>query len=309
MDVIERQASRTAIVMAGGDGTRLRSLTRQIVGRETPKQFCVLTGTTTLLEQALGRAALMADRGLTLTVVNRAHHDFYFPLLSHLEPRSVVEQPANRDTAPAILYALLRLAETAPGASAVILPSDHFIDDEHAFARHVQAAFAAVEDRPELTVLLGIKASTPETSYGWITPGTRILRVNGSGLHAVTRFVEKPSLALAHRLMEQGSLWNTSVIVGRVSTLLGMFMVASPRLYFAFAKVRPTLNTVFEHRAVEDLYRDLAPINFSSHVLERAALNLAVMPVEGLHWSDLGETARVMEAIARTGMRPKWRVA
>lgn len=309
MTETEHRISRGAIVMAGGDGTRLRSLTRQIFGHDTPKQFCVLTGSTTLLEQALQRAALMADRRLTLTVVNRAHQSFYAPLLSHLESRNVVEQPGNLDTAPAILYALLRLAAGAPDASVVILPSDHFIDDERGFARHVGAAFAAVERRPELTVLLGVKPSTPETSYGWITPGAQISGALDGRVRTVKRFVEKPALALAHRLMEQGSLWNTAVIVGRVSTLVGMFMIAASPLYFAFAKARPAFNTALERNAVEGLYRDQRPVNFSSQVLQRASLNLAVMPVEGVHWSDLGEAARVMEALARTGERPKWSVA
>jgi mannose-1-phosphate guanylyltransferase len=304
----ERAPSRAAIVMAGGEGTRLRSFTRRISGRETPKQFCVLTGSTTLLEQALERASLITAHGLTLTVVNRAHRDFYSSLLAHLDARSLVEQPGNLDTAPAILYALLRVAQDAPDASVVILPSDHYIEGERAFARHVGEAFTAVEGRPELTVLLGVKPSNPETSYGWITPGPQILRVGDIHVRSVERFVEKPPLPMARQLMEHGCLWNTSVIVGRVSTLLGMFMIAAPELYFSFDRIRSTLNTVLEKNAVEALYHDLRPANFSTQVLERASLNLAVMRVDGLHWSDLGEAARVMDAIARTGERPKWSV-
>lgn len=306
---LERPAPRAAIVMAGGDGMRLRSFTRRIIGRETPKQFCVLTGSTTLLEQALERASLVAASGLTLTVVNRAHRDFYLSLLGHLEAHSLVEQPGNLDTAPAILYALLRLAQDAPDASVVILPSDHYIEDERAFARHVGAAFTAVQDRPELTVLLGVKPSNPETSYGWIAPGLQTLQVGDIRVRSVERFIEKPALPLARSLMEQGCLWNTLVIVGRISTLLGMFMIAAPALYVSFARIRSTLNTARESSAVEALYRELRPANFSRHVLEGAALNLAVMPVEGLHWSDLGEAARVLDAIARSGERPKWMVA
>lgn len=285
---------------------RLRSFTRRISGHETPKQFCVLTGTTTPLEQTLQRASLTADRGLTLIVVNRAHEGFYVPLLRHLDPRELVVQPRNLDTAPAILYALLRLARSDPHASTVIMPSDHYIEDERGFARHVAAAFSAVEERPELTVLLGMKPSSPETSYGWIATGPGIAEAAGNRILSVKQFIEKPTLPDANRLMEQGCLWNTSVIVGRISTLLGLFMIATPALYFSFLRVRSRLNTPFENDAIEALYTDLAPANFSRQVLERAGVNLAVLPIEGVHWSDLGEADRVLAALARSGARPRW---
>lgn len=295
----ELQTSRAAIVMAGGDGRRLRSFTRRFIGHDAPKQFCVLTGTTTLVEQALERAALMVDRGLRLTVVNRAHRHFYSHLMSGLDACDLVEQPGNRDTAPATLYGLLRLAERAPNASVVLLPSDHYIEDERRFAQHVRAAFVAVEDEPEVVVLIGVKPSSAETSYGWITPGTTLSFAGAKEIRSVEHFVEKPRLAQALRLMERGGLWNTSVIVGRVSTLLGMFMAAAPELYFAFARIRQTFDTVSENDAVEALYCNLRPANFSCQILERSAPNLAVLAVDGVHWSDLGEAARVMDAMAR----------
>src|SRR5437016_8599056 len=101
--------SRWALILAGGDGRRLRPLTRQIAGDDRPKQFCPVLGGETLLEQTRRRVAALAPSERVLVVVVRAHERFYAPLLADVPSRCVVIQPENRGTAPAILYGLLRL--------------------------------------------------------------------------------------------------------------------------------------------------------------------------------------------------------
>src|SRR5262245_14362397 len=102
--------SRWALILAGGDGTRLRPLTRQIVGDDRPKQFCRLLGSDTLLEQTQRRAARLLSPARTVVVVVQSHERFYAPLLADLPSHRLVIQPDNRGTAPAILYGLLRLS-------------------------------------------------------------------------------------------------------------------------------------------------------------------------------------------------------
>jgi len=82
-----------------------------------------------------------------------------------------VVQPINRSTAPAILYALTRLKRMAPDCSIALFPSDHFVDDDREFMRHVDAAFRAVDARPEKIVLLGVEPTRADPQYGWIEPG------------------------------------------------------------------------------------------------------------------------------------------
>ena len=98
------------VILAGGDGVRLRSLTRRITGDERPKQFCPILGHETLLNQTRRRTALTVSPDRTLVVVTRAHERFYTPVLAGPLSSSLVVQPENRGTAPAILYALHRLA-------------------------------------------------------------------------------------------------------------------------------------------------------------------------------------------------------
>jgi mannose-1-phosphate guanylyltransferase len=296
------QGQRWAILLAGGEGKRLSALTRQITGNATPKQFCPVIGNRPLIEQTIERVALAISREEILIAVTRNHERFYKPILATTSPRSIV-QPENRGTAPAILYALFRLAELARDARVALFPCDHFVLDGRGFMRHVELAFDAIDRRPELTVLLGIAPDRPETGYGWIEPGKVV--ANGP-VFLVRRFWEKPRTELASELLERGCLWNSFVMVGRLSTLLGLFMIALPDLYLAFKKVQPTLGTVFEHKTVERLYRDLSDANFSDEVLARYPVNLAVLPVAGVEWSDLGEPHRVMDMYARIGVRPQW---
>src|SRR6266508_6807546 len=90
-------------VLAGGDGTRLKCLTRKIAGDERPKQFCSVLGNRTLLEETRQRAALELSPERTLYVVNRAHEQFYAPILAREPLQNILVQPSNRGTAPAIV--------------------------------------------------------------------------------------------------------------------------------------------------------------------------------------------------------------
>jgi mannose-1-phosphate guanylyltransferase len=301
------KSQRAAIVLAGGDGTRLRELTRRITGAQVPKQFCALFGEITLLQMTRNRVALSIPPELTMFALNREHAPFFSPLLAKVPPKNLVQQPQNQGTAPAILYSLLRLAELAPDASVLLMPSDHHVGDEAKLMNHVDMAFATVEERPELTVLLGVVPDAPETAYGWIEPG-RALGGAQSRVLGVRRFWEKPSREVAVELMASGCLWNSFVIVGRVSTLLGLFMVVMPELYTSFSRIRLTLGTLFEEVAVRNLYRDLQPTDFSRQVLEPMPMNLAVLPVGDVGWSDLGEPDRVSQALATLGVCPRWAV-
>lgn len=296
---------RAAIILAGGDGKRLGELTQKIAGVQLPKQFCAVLGETPLLDQTRRRVSLCVAPELISFVLNRDHERFFAALLTGVSAQNTVVQPCNRGTAPAILYSLLRLAELAPACSVLLMPSDHYITDEEALAKYVDLAFATIEERPELTVLLGVVPDEPETAYGWIEPGAA-LSIRPCEVLEVRRFWEKPSRPIARELLAKGCLWNSLMIVGRLSTLLGLFIIAMPRLYSVFSKIRPSLGTCFEDQTVRRLYEHLPSADFSRQILESAATNLAVLPVSDIGWTDLGEPHRVIKTIASLGIQQKW---
>jgi len=294
---------RWAVILAGGDGTRLQSMTRAISGDNRPKQFVPVIGGSTLLNQTRRRVALSIDASRTVIVVTQKHRRFYEPLAHELSPNLLVEQTINKGTAPAILYALLRVAAKSPKAVVALFPSDHFFADDEEFMSHIDVALDAVEIQPATVMLLGITPTAPETEYGWIEPQPSILASAQKSITRVRKFWEKPSLNLATSLIERGCLWNSFVMVGCVDALLKMIRTAIPETYDAFAAITPAFETANEHKALAALYSHIEDSNFSHQVLAVRPEDLMVMRVADAGWSDLGEPNRVLSALARIGVQ------
>jgi mannose-1-phosphate guanylyltransferase len=297
---------RWAVILAGGDGTRLRSLTRAIAGDDRPKQFCPILRNETLLDQTRRRVSLAIPANQTLLSLTETHKAYYEPLVTDIAVGNLVVQPSNLGTAPAILYSLLRLSIVDRATTVAFFPSDHYFADDLRFMSHVNSAFRAVKARPEMLVLLGMEADRPEAEYGWIEPAPSILAPLSGAIRRVQRFWEKPSGNVAKALMDQGFLWNSFVMVGRVDAFLLMIQRAVPRLYEAFEAAIPFLGTAEERDAIQTLYLKIKPTNFSHEVLSTRAEDLSVMSVKNVGWSDWGDPNRVLSTFASIGIQVEW---
>jgi len=291
---MEAGKERWALLLAGGDGSRLLSMTRELAGDDRPKQFCRVMGRETLLEQTWRRALLTVPRSNIMAVVTERHKRFYKTLLPAIGITQVVSQPQNRGTAPGILYPLLRLAEAAPDAAVAIFPSDHHFSDDRRFAAHVGSAFRAAEADPARVFLLGIIPDTHESEYGWIEPGARLGMVGERTAQSVCQFWEKPDACLAEALLKRGCVWNSFVMVGRVRAFLDLIRDCLPSLFDAFAPLGPLTGGPEESEAIAGLYQRITPADFSKEVLSSRPEALGVIPVWGVTWSDLGSPERVL---------------
>lgn len=270
-----------AIVLAGGSGRRLAALTGPL-----PKQFCAFGGRRTLIQETLARLAPAAPPHRTAVVVRDPHRGLALEQLRPLRGVTVLSQPSDRGTAPALLWGLVHVLGRDPEALVVVSPSDHGVLDRSAYLRGIAAARDAADEAP--AVLLGVEADEPRTDYGWIVPGAEL----SPGVLRVEAFVEKPGHAEATALLALGALFSTMVLVARARALLGLFERARPGLA---ALLLPLAALPLPARALhlQRAYALLPPCDFSKDILAPAR-DLAVVrwPAE-VGWTDLGTPDRV----------------
>lgn len=284
--------NRWGIILAGGDGTRLRSLTRFIAGDDRPKQFCKVFGRRTLFEQTRQRSARSIPNKQTILALTSSHECFYDADL-YGDPAIKLVQPFNRGTAPAIILSLLRIAREAPDALVAVLPSDHYFSSEAVFTSSLESAFETADGRRDSVVLLGARPNGPDVDFGWIDLGAAI----GENLFRVRGFEEKPQLCTADRLFRSGALWNTFVMVGNVRTFLWMAFLCEPGLVTSLAEWPAGAVDSDEIDVPASLYEKLPTADFSRQVLSHNAHRLIALRLERMEWHDLGHPDRVFSVL------------
>jgi mannose-1-phosphate guanylyltransferase len=215
-----------ALVLAGGDGTRLQSLTRLIAGAPIPKQYCRILGPRSLLEMTLSRIAPLVSAERTLAIINRDHLGIARSQLRSLDGRNVLVQPRNLDTGPGVLLSLLELARRDPEATVAMFPSDHYVRDGDTFRRAIERMRGVVAGLPHKIALLGARPEHADAGYGYITHGRPL--GPGADTFAVLAFYEKPAARVAADMVRRGALWNTLVMVARVRRVLELLRPLRP---------------------------------------------------------------------------------
>jgi mannose-1-phosphate guanylyltransferase len=279
------------VVLAAGDGTRLSRLTT-LGDVAVPKQFCVLSGGPSLLALALRRAERVVPTANIVTIVAAGHRRWWARELEPWPARNIVSQPRNRGTAAGVLLPLLILHHRDPEARVVLLPSDHYVEQEEPLAVRLGACLDAAEHE-RAVVLLGVEPETADTGYGWILPGDEV----SPGLRRVEAFVEKPSPDLAQTLLRGGGLWNTFLLASRAETLLELYERRLPGLLHG---MRAALGLAGGHsEGLAEYYRRLSPADFSRDLLQGAEAGLRLASAPPCGWNDLGTPERVAACIGR----------
>jgi mannose-1-phosphate guanylyltransferase len=286
------------IVLAAGEGSRVREFLTQLCGGRGIKQFCAVVGRRSLLQHTLDRIEPFIPRERILVVVSTDHRAEVAAQLSHWPAENIIFQPRNRDTAPGILLPLAHISHRAPLATVGIFPSDHFIVQEDRFMAAVGRAVAEIQRFPLEAILLGMTPDGVEDGYGWIEPARE---AEERETRAVRRFWEKPSSVTAHALLARGALWNTFVCVAWAPTLWSMVQHVSPDLADAFAQIRDALGKPQATAVTERVYETLRTVNFSAGICEPLASRLRVLPVPDVGWSDWGSVERICASLKQMG--------
>jgi mannose-1-phosphate guanylyltransferase len=291
-----------SLVLAGGDGNRLRALTTRPCGTSVPKQYCSLHGGHSLLEDAIARARRLVAPDRICTIVAQQHRQWWTesqPLLEALENGNLIVQPRNLGTGIGILYSLLHILAKDPQAQVVLLPADHYVRDEATLNAAMLQALERLDRGTDRPILLGLQPDEVDTDLGYVLPGDP----DPLGGHTVARFIEKPGYSVAREIIDAGGLWNTFIMVAAARTLLDLFMPRYAALVMemqvGLAKGQTAGSPTGSWPALLSLYDRLPEVDFSRDLLEGRAADLCVLRVPPCGWSDLGTPRRVGEIVQR----------
>jgi mannose-1-phosphate guanylyltransferase len=304
MHLVTERGNVWAIVLAGGEGLRMKEFIKRRLGCEKPKQYCAFTGTRSMFQHTLDRAAKLTPWERVVVVAARDHQDKVWSQLDGRPAGMVLLQPKNLDTAAGIFLPLAFILARDPRATVMIYPSDHFIHPEDQFVSTAgQAVWGSMllGGRP---VLLGAKPDSLELEYGWIKPGKFLGWTGMAPIHAVERFFEKPDKVTAREGWAGGSLWNTMILAAEARGLWSLGWKCFPEVMGPFERLKDAIDTAEELRVLDEIYEAMPRRNFSSHLLQCVPGQLGVIEMRDILWSDWGNPRRIADTLDTIGKQP-----
>lgn len=269
------------IVMAGGTGSRLWPLSRELF----PKQFLKLDGSLTMLQATVQRLSGLACSN-PMVICNEDHRFLVAEQLRELGKltQNIILEPAGRNTAPAIALAAMTALQTASEEEdplLLVLAADHVIRDVTAFTAAVQQAISHADAGKLVT--FGIVPSHPETGYGYIHRGEAL-----GAAYTVAQFVEKPDVATAEAYLQSGEYyWNSGMFLFRASRFLAELKQFRPDIYAACESAVGTINPDLDFvRVDKEAFLACPSDSIDYAVMEKTRDGVVVPMAAG--WSDVG---------------------
>lgn len=265
--------------MAGGVGSRFWPVSTA----EFPKQFHDMLGSgETLIQKTFSRLSKIIPNENIYILTNEQYNELVLQQLPMVKQEQVLLEPAMRNTAPCILYASLKIQKMNPQALIVVAPSDHWIEDETAFANNLQQCFDYCEKENAL-VTLGIQPTFPNTGFGYI----EFNKADTNAIKKVNQFREKPDYETAKSFLKSGNfLWNGGIFIWSVQSIIEAFSAFQPQMHQLFMNGYPQLNTSGEQTFINSNYATAENVSIDYAILENAT-NVFVLPAT-FDWNDLG---------------------
>jgi mannose-1-phosphate guanylyltransferase/mannose-6-phosphate isomerase len=275
-----------SILLAGGTGTRLWPVSRELY----PKQLIKFIGDLSLVQSTIKRLEPVTDASRIRIVCTKEH---FHETARHMEGIGVgsngriIREPCGRNTAPAILLAVLDILKKEDDAVLCIFPADHVIRNIPLFHERLKTAIKLAEE--DYIVTFGIKPHYPETGYGYIEGG----RTLASGASILKRFVEKPDKKTAGRYIEAGNFfWNSGMFAFRAAVMLGEFRKFQPHILDALMRIsaKKSLFTKKQYEKIDNISIDVA-------IMEKTKKGV-VLPSD-FGWSDIGTWKSLYEFLPK----------
>jgi mannose-1-phosphate guanylyltransferase/mannose-6-phosphate isomerase len=279
------------VILAGGLGTRLWPLSRQLY----PKQLIEIYNDNTMLQNTILRLEGLEDIASPIVVCNEEHRFMTAEQLRkiNVDPKAIILEPVGRNTAPAIAIAALKAMENSEDPILLILPADHVIEKVSKFHDVISSGLEYAKQDSLIT--FGIIPDAPEIGYGYIKQG-ELLQGN-SGAAKIERFVEKPDLATARKYLGSGSYtWNSGMFMFKASAIIKELETHAPEIMKSCKKVisTGTQDLDFLRLGLKE-FQTVPSDSIDYAVMEKTSKGIVVPLNAG--WNDMGS----FDALWQTG--------
>ncbi|MEA2120106.1 mannose-1-phosphate guanylyltransferase/mannose-6-phosphate isomerase [Halovibrio sp. HP20-50] len=268
------------VILSGGSGSRLWPVSRE----HYPKQFLNLhKDDRSLLQEAAQRLKNVEGTGSPIVVCNEEHRFLVAEQMHQigLNSTQIILEPCGRNTAPALALAALAAKSVSPEAEMLVMPADHVIKDDMAFAQAVSKG-SELGSQGKL-VTFGITPSTPNIGYGYIKRGS----AQGAGFN-VDAFVEKPNRERAESYLASGDyLWNSGIFLFKASAYLDALREYAPDILNVCERAYDQRSEDLHFLRVDpEIFAQCRSESIDYAVMEHTQ-EAAVVPMDP-GWSDIG---------------------
>ncbi|BFO02949.1 mannose-1-phosphate guanylyltransferase/mannose-6-phosphate isomerase [Pseudomonas guariconensis] len=275
------------IIMAGGSGTRLWPLSRQL----NPKQFIPLIDSTDSMLQTTLRRLEGLEIFPPLLICNDSHRFLAAEQVRALglQGAHILLEPKGKNTAPAVTLAAIKALEIHDDPLLLVLAADHDIPNVEAFHNAIERGVAIANN--DYLVTFGIVPTHPETGYGYIEKGSQL----DTGGYSVTQFVEKPTSKTAKTYIDSGDfLWNSGMFLFKASSYLNEVRALQPDILDCCQRALEFGSVDLDFVRIDaEAFSACPDVSIDYAIMEKTSM-AAVVPLEA-GWNDIGSWSALWE--------------
>ena len=288
---------KVAVIMAGGKGERLWPKSRI----SKPKQFLTLGGgEESMIVLTVKRMLKLTDIENIFIVTGEAYYDIVREQIPDLPAENILCEPEPKNTTACIGFAAevvkKRFSEDMKRDGDVmmmVVPSDHMISDTVAFASDMEKC-CEIAAANKTIVTVGISPTRPETGFGYIKVDKKRPIEGYEHAWKMSKFVEKPELAVAKRYISRGSyLWNAGMFVFPVGYMLRCIKRFHPHNSSCLAAIGKAIGKKYEKDAIGKNFAKMESISIDYAVMEHIRGSITVAST--FDWNDVGTWAAIPE--------------
>jgi mannose-1-phosphate guanylyltransferase/mannose-1-phosphate guanylyltransferase/mannose-6-phosphate isomerase len=273
------------VILAGGAGTRLWPLSRELY----PKQFLPLVNGQTMLQNTALRLAGMEGVSDPIIICNENHRFLVAEQFRsiNVKPACIILEPCGRNTAPAVTIAAMKALSVNDDAVLLVLPADHHIQNIDAFCE--VAGEGALFAREGSLITFGIVPDSPETGYGYIKKGEICSVANGNmEAFRAKEFVEKPDRGRAESYVESGDyVWNSGMFMFLASKVLQEMKASAPEILAACSSAYKEGTSDLDFFRLDAKAFEACPSDSIDYAVMEKTADCLTLPLT-VGWSDLG---------------------